>query len=577
MNCFGQMLSSFLSILCQRKAFVEVNPRYESFLKDQGLTAPEDFLALPAIIVSGHPDRHVTRVALGAPPNPIKGFLKKEHRVPIRDRLANALAGFGFCSKSYREAMILRTLKHAGVGGPEFVAAGEGGQGQAFLLVREVEGARDIRHFLGDPDRSSSQRRGFANELGKTLARTHDAGFHHRDLYSKHILVRPAAEVTPPAQPGFKISLLDWQRSRSQTHVCWAKRWQDLAALDATLAENLANARERLACLHAYLSTTLGLPIPRPFFLRAVQAIRRQTLKLLRQRKIREMRLAPLAESSQQLLWLKGEELCVTREFYEATDGRISEFFHALVPKQSLGTRESQEIIFPRVGPAILTFGRTSQPFQRLWSWIRRRRLSSSELEKAAIIFRLERHGVGVPLLLAFGQRPVAWGMESFLLTKIENGTIDFTPWLSNHFRPGRVADIKQSWTLLREAGKLFRQMHDAHCYFSGKRQIPLRIQSVPDGSPKLLLGSLDGFFKRHRPSRALALSNLRTFLRTLASVNANRSDCLRFILGYLGQERLRPRTENRSWSVEHRWKSLAISIYHPRSSILDLAWRLAG
>ncbi len=577
MNCFRQMLSSFLSILRKRQAFVEVNPRHESFLKDQGLTAPEDFLALPAIIVSGHPDRHVTRVALGAPPKPISGFLKKEHRVPMRDRLANALAGFGFCSKSYREAMILRALKHAGVGSPEFVATGEDGQGRAFLLVRELEAAMDIRHFLGDPLCSPSWRRRLAKELGYTLARMHDAGFHHRDLYSKHILVRPAAEVTPPADPGFNISLLDWQRSRRRPHVSWAKRWQDLATLDATLAENLANSRERLACLRAYLATTLGLPIRRSFFLRAAQVIRRQTLKLLRRRKIREMRLPPLAESSQELVWLKGEELCVSREFYEATDGRIPELFHALVPKQSLGTRESQEIIIPRVGPANLSFGRTSHPFRRWWSWIRRRRLSSSELEKAAIIFRLERHGVGVPRLLAFGQGPVAWRAESFLLTRTENETIDFTQWLSNHFRPGRVAEIKQSWTLLREAGKLFRRMHDAHCYFGGKGQIPLKVQSIPDGSPKLLLGSLDGVCKRHRPSRALALSNLRTFLRTLASVNAKRSDYLRFVLGYLGRECLRPRIENRASSIEDTWRPLAISIFHPRTSILDLAWRLAG
>ena len=77
-------------------------------------------------------------------------YLKREHRVGLRARLANALAGFGFVSRSLREACVLDALAREGVGCAEWVAAGEDGRGRAFLLLREVEDAVDVRTFLRD-------------------------------------------------------------------------------------------------------------------------------------------------------------------------------------------------------------------------------------------------------------------------------------------------------------------------------------------------------------------------------------------------------------------------------------------
>src|SRR5207244_3196548 len=80
-----------------------VTPRYRELLARLGLRAPDDFLALPGVIYCGHPDRHVARVALGATP----AFLKREHRVRWKDRLASAWAGFGFVPRAYREYRLL--------------------------------------------------------------------------------------------------------------------------------------------------------------------------------------------------------------------------------------------------------------------------------------------------------------------------------------------------------------------------------------------------------------------------------------------------------------------------------------
>ena len=65
-----------------------VNPAQADVLRAAGIRTAEDVLALPEEIVSGHPDRQVSRVRLGD----VVAYLKKEHRVPWRERLRNLWA-----------------------------------------------------------------------------------------------------------------------------------------------------------------------------------------------------------------------------------------------------------------------------------------------------------------------------------------------------------------------------------------------------------------------------------------------------------------------------------------------------
>src|SRR5436305_1791168 len=106
-------------------AFVEITPRYRAALAREGLATAADFLRLGGVITCGHPDRNVARLELGGAGERLGVFLKREHRVPWRDRWANAWAGFGFVSKSRREGVLLRQLASAGVGCPEVIAVGE--------------------------------------------------------------------------------------------------------------------------------------------------------------------------------------------------------------------------------------------------------------------------------------------------------------------------------------------------------------------------------------------------------------------------------------------------------------------
>src|SRR5262249_60840594 len=105
-------------------------------------------------------------------------------------------------------------------------------------------------------------------------AQIHDAGFHHRDLYAKHILVDRSGE----------FCCVDWQRSPRRGHVGWRQRWRDLAALHASLAEELASPPERLACLYVYLRLVLPFPSPRSVRRQAVRAIEHEAQRLLRRR-----------------------------------------------------------------------------------------------------------------------------------------------------------------------------------------------------------------------------------------------------------------------------------------------------
>ncbi len=202
-----------------RRGFVEVNPRYRELLQQEGLIEAGDFLDVRAVIVSGHPDRNVAQLTLGDGPAPATFYLKREERVSWVVRLTNALAGFGFTSLSLREACLLRALPHAGIDGPEWVAVGEDRSGRAFLLLRSVSGAVELRSALAE-DRDVHNRRQLARVLGAALAKVHDAGYDHPDLYAKHVLVDPAS---------LDLVFLDWQRSCRRRNLSLSIRgaiWQ---------------------------------------------------------------------------------------------------------------------------------------------------------------------------------------------------------------------------------------------------------------------------------------------------------------------------------------------------------------
>jgi tRNA A-37 threonylcarbamoyl transferase component Bud32 len=403
-------------------AFVEINPDYRDALARHGLTSPERFLQLPGVVISGHPDRNVARVTIGSGPQALPAFLKREHRVRWRERLANAFAGFGPASRSCREAQTLRALQQAGIGCPDWMAVGEDDDGRAFLLLAAIGDAVDLQQFLASPaGQRPATRRTLARGLGNVLGRLHAAGFDHPDLYAKHVLVRTT---------DLSLHFLDWQRTSRPRRLSWRQRRHDLAALDATLADNLATLRERLICLRAYLtparrasqgqvSSLAGASgwcaSARLTWKKIARAIRAEAAKLLRKRHVREVRTCLQPLGAQGILWLDGEALCVTAEFWEDMGGRIPDWLDSDTEPAATPRR----IALPGGGEALLVRARRSQPLRWLWSEFRGRPLVSAEVRQAGVLFRARRHGHGGPRLLAFGQRcQPPWCTESFLLTQ---------------------------------------------------------------------------------------------------------------------------------------------------------------
>lgn len=514
-----------------------VNPRYRPLLERAGLARVADFLALPAVIVCGHRGRNVAEVTLGAGDVTVRGFLKREQRVPWKVYFGSAWAGFGWASRSYREALLLRDLQRAGVPCPDWIAAGEDEKGQTFLLLRELCGVQELRQFLRDGAVPPAGRRRLARRLGEELARLHDAGFHHADLHSKHVLVGTDNSV----------HFLDWQRSRRWRLLSWRRRLGDLAALDATLDDALVSPRERLRCLRAYLRATSEPALARRSeprsFARIVARVCEQAALLLRKRYIREVRQASLPIGRQNLVWLDGEALCVTREFQAALGGKTLAW---LVPGRSGPSGVEQRVVdVPGARQAVLIRRRIARPLRWLWQRLRGRPFSSPELEQAAVLFRLQRYGITTPRLLAVGQRyPSPWRCESFLLTEPPLGHVRLADWLARG--PATAECVQRYRGVLRESGSVLRRLHEAGCYLDGRIEMgeaaggTLAVREDSGVNPAVVVRSLDGLRAR-RPRRSCAVRDLARWRGVLAAGAAGRTDLLRFCLGYLGQDRLTP------------------------------------
>ncbi len=421
-------------------SWVWIDSEYRETLGRQGLLAAADFLRLPGLILWGHPDRHVLKSTLAD-----QGvFLKKEHRVPWRDRLANAWAGFGFVSKSAREAQVLQAVRQSGLSCPRVLAHGAA-RGQAFLLLGEEPGVSDLRLFLrAHPDQAAA----VARALGTEVGRMHAAGFEHGDLYAKHVLIGP----------GPRLCLVDWQRARRRPALSWACRSRDLSTLDATLLETLASARVRLAFLRSYRKTYThcagtGAALTVGGFAAAAHAIRRLSLQLLRKRRVRELRCVPLPPGTQSLVWLDGEALCVTGSFREEIGPQVPDWLRFRVTKPN--TLESARIFLANDRTANLVRRSVAGLGQWLVSWWRKSQ--APEIAQAALLFRLERHGVPSPRLLAFGERRLALGRRhSFLLTEVPQAQGSLHNYLAH--------STSTIWRgmLLRQAGALLRGLHEA-------------------------------------------------------------------------------------------------------------------
>jgi tRNA A-37 threonylcarbamoyl transferase component Bud32 len=437
------------------------HPTRGEVLRSRGLLTAGQLLELPGEVVSGHADRHVVRVAVSG----VAYYLKRQHRVGWRERFRQAVAGFGWVSRSEREARLLARLESAGFACPNWVACGEDDRGRAFLLIEELAGFVELRRFLSDT-RVSLDRWRLVERAGQAVAELHAAGLTTPDLTAKHIFVNPTS---------LAVVLIDWQSARVVTRQSPRDRVGALAALHASLAEPLADARERLRFLWAYRRVTRRHGAVVPSFAELVRRVLRESARLAGRRSIRDQRQP--AASGQRLVWLAGEAVCAIPDVAAVwPTAAVAPPFYPDEPPDGRGVT----IRLPDGRPGLLTRFRSFAPLGRLSAWFRGRPWRSPGATLGRVLFHLERYGIPAPRLLAFGQRetgPVT--ADSFALHEPPAGQ-PLDEWLRSPHPPEERREV------LEQLDLLLGQLHDAGCRLVFT-QMPFRV----DSAGRMLLGDV--------------------------------------------------------------------------------------
>lgn len=433
------MPASFFGLLRHARSHLCVAAQMVPRFRHYELTTPEAVLNLPGEIVSGHSDRHVVRVALGQSKRPLTAYLKREHRVRWRDRLRSWIQGMGWASLSTREARVLAALQRIGVPGPRVLACGES-QGRAFLLVQAAPGAIDLRQFLHRMGAAVPlhRRAAAARKLGTILARLHGAGYDAPDLLSKHILIHVRH---------LGMTLVDCARMQLRRYISPRRAARDLGRLDASLADSLATPSDRLRCIHSYWRSRGGGEFAK--FSELVRLCGTQGRRAQRRRSVRELRRAPVDESGQQLRWLDGEALCATRDFWRSCRGAIPSWLWTMA--RSLVSKPTIDPVFWNGRRLALQRWPAASRWCRAAARVLGHRVETNWTRRAGALFRLRRHGIAGPRVLAFGRRPDGSG---FLLTRPISDTFPIANWMAQSAeRPPAV---------FRRIGRLLRRLHDA-------------------------------------------------------------------------------------------------------------------
>jgi tRNA A-37 threonylcarbamoyl transferase component Bud32 len=430
-----------MRLLPPSTGWVELNPLYRERFASLRLLTAEAFLDLPGEIVSGHPDRHVVKVQL--PGWKEACFLKRQHSVGLRERFTQRLAGFGWSSRSVREARILRELDKECFDAPQWLAHGEDGEGRAFLLVGELSGAVELRRLLGDSGLSLKERPRLAEGLGRTIAELHAAGFTTPDLSAKHVFMN--AET-------LAATLIDWQSSRRAAPEFSAL---PLAALHASVAEPLACIRERLRFLWAY-RRALRRVVNLPRFSQMARDIDNASQRLLTRRSIRDQRQAPVTGPEQRLVWLAGEAVCAVPEVAAIwpKPAIVAPFYDG--PASLGGSPIAIQLPDGRMGE--LLRGRSFQPFASL-----RRSWRTPGANLGRLLFHLERYGIPAPRLYAFGQRLSGNARADWFVLYETAAGQPLNKWLTY------TADVPLRREAIEQASAIFDQLHDAGCRFTGR------------------------------------------------------------------------------------------------------------
>ncbi len=220
--------------------------------------------------------------------------IKRSERDEPRDRWFARLHGLPG-SVALREARCGVLLERLGLSVARPLAALAGPAGGGTFIQAWVEHEQHLGAALGSA--VGERRRELLDQLGRSVARLHSAGWYHRDLYLQHWLLDPSG----------RLVLIDLGRARHQPRPRGRWRIKDLAALHGSAPAGVSRS-ERLRWLadwQAALPEKLGgLPVGCGGLER-----RRRRARLVRQVEQRARRLfahRPVDEGTDRAGWPSG-------------------------------------------------------------------------------------------------------------------------------------------------------------------------------------------------------------------------------------------------------------------------------
>jgi heptose I phosphotransferase len=190
---------------------------------------------------------------------PLGVYLKRHTRLPWPTRLGALLLPWKHYSPGAAEFANLARARALGVRVPEVVGAGESigpwGRLSSFLLVAELAGSGELnvivpRLRIERPAADFAHwKRGVVREMARLVARLHQAGCYHKDLYLCHFF-----HPSHPAkgQP-IELTLIDLHRFSRHKFTTLHWRVKDLAQLlYSTMDVPGIDARDRLRFWRVY-------------------------------------------------------------------------------------------------------------------------------------------------------------------------------------------------------------------------------------------------------------------------------------------------------------------------------------
>jgi len=213
----------------------------------RGLRLDDWLRAGQARVVKNGPHRTVYHVALPGLSFFVKHYRLMDGRAWLRDLVRRSKARLEYRRALAVTARGVDTVVPLGLG----EQCTRPGPGDSFLITRALEGTESLSMFVErtfaklDPSRQTCVRQRLARELGRLLARMHDAGITHNDLHAGNLLV----ELGPGDEP--RLYLIDLHAVALGRPLGWAASRANLMMLNRWFVLRVARS-DRLRFWRAY-------------------------------------------------------------------------------------------------------------------------------------------------------------------------------------------------------------------------------------------------------------------------------------------------------------------------------------